>query len=57
MAHLSLKSSILVDLPPCTLVFFPSNSRFLIVGTYQLEKETGLRRGSLDVFDTVDGNL
>ncbi|KAK7204717.1 WD40-repeat-containing domain protein [Myxozyma melibiosi] len=55
--HLQLKSSTTVALPPCALVSWPANDRFLIVGTYELEKESGRRRGSLDVYDIGAGRL
>lgn len=32
--------SIVLDLPPCCIVFHPGDSRYAVIGTYNLEKES-----------------
>ncbi|SMN22579.1 similar to Saccharomyces cerevisiae YBR246W RRT2 Putative protein of unknown function [Maudiozyma saulgeensis] len=38
------------ELPPCCLRIF--RDKFVLVGTYELDKPTGNRTGSIDVYDT-----
>lgn len=42
-------------LPPCCLRVHPDDRSIVVVGTYQLEKETGIRRGSVDVYRSDEG--
>ncbi|KAK9460451.1 WD40-repeat-containing domain protein [Lipomyces oligophaga] len=53
--HLDLIASLETELPPCTLAYLPPSRRYLIVGTYDLQRETGSRSGSLDIYDTLNG--
>ncbi|KAK9237256.1 WD40-repeat-containing domain protein [Lipomyces kononenkoae] len=53
---LSHSASALTELPPCVLAFYPSNSRFLVAGTYKLEDD-GSRHGALDIYDCAEGQL
>lgn len=41
---------ITTDLPPCCLRIHPIDTSTVFLGTYQLEKETGLRHGTIDVY-------
>lgn len=45
-----VKSHVTTGLPPCCLRIF--RGQFILVGTYELHKPTGVRTGSLDVFDS-----
>ncbi|KAJ8098811.1 WD40-repeat-containing domain protein [Lipomyces tetrasporus] len=56
MVHISLASSTLTQLPPCALAFHPSDSRFVVVGTYKLEQD-GCRHGALQVYECDGGKL
>lgn len=43
------------ELPPCCLRIHPDNNNIVVLGTYKLEKESGLRHGTLDVYSTENG--
>lgn len=45
------------DLPPCCLRVHPVDANVVFLGTYKLEKESGLRHGSIDVYDIENGKL
>lgn len=44
-------------LPPCCLRIHPTDTSKIIIGTYQLEKETGLRHGSIDLYEYVNQEI
>lgn len=48
---------IVTDLPPCCLRIHPYDQNVIFLGTYKLEKETGLRHGSMEIYDILDGKL
>lgn len=41
-------------LPPCCVRINPDNPRITFFGTYQLEKSSGLRHGSIDVYQDLN---
>lgn len=43
------------QLPPCCLQIHPLNHKIVFVGTYDLEKVSGLRHGSIETYSTADG--
>lgn len=43
------------QLPPCCLQIHSLNHDIVFVGTYQLEKASGLRNGSIETYSTADG--
>lgn len=45
------------ELPPCCLRVHPADHTLVILGTYKLEKESGLRHGSLDVYRMENGQF
>lgn len=50
--------SMIASLPPCCLRFDPQNPSIVLLGTYQLEKETGARHGSIEIcLIALDGSL
>lgn len=49
MEESNILAAVNTNLPPCCLRIF--DDRFVIVGTYDLDKPTGKRTGSLDVYD------
>ena len=55
-------SSLILDLPPSSIEFCPSNAKYFIVGTYKLEDEEladdsdtkrQIRSGSLELFELM----
>ncbi|WPK24836.1 hypothetical protein PUMCH_002128 [Australozyma saopauloensis] len=44
-------------LPPCCLQIHPANTSVVYLGTYKLEKPSGLRHGSIETYDIVDGQF
>ncbi|KAK9467304.1 WD40-repeat-containing domain protein [Lipomyces arxii] len=56
MAIVELVASELTEWPPCALAFCPLDSRFLVVGTYQLEQD-GSRHGALVIYDCFNDKL
>lgn len=46
-----VKAKVTTALPPCCLRIF--RDRFTLVGTYELDKPTGNRTGSIDIYDTA----
>ncbi|KAK9451738.1 uncharacterized protein V1518DRAFT_389704 [Limtongia smithiae] len=55
--HAEIQVGTVTSLPPCALAYYPNDRRFLLVGTYNLVKETGVRNGSLDVYYTDEHTL
>lgn len=45
------------ELPPCCLRVHPDSHNVVFLGTYKLEKESGLRHGSIDIYDLNDGKF
>lgn len=45
------------ELPPCCLRVHPENINIVFLGTYKLEKESGLRHGSIDIYDIDHGRF
>lgn len=45
----------ITELPPCALRIHPQFHNVLFLGTYKLEKDTGLRHGSIDIYDVSAG--
>lgn len=45
------------QLPPCSLRYHPSIPDLLFLGTYQLDKQTGIRTGSIEIYKDVDNHL
>lgn len=45
------------QLPPCCLQIHPVNHKIIFVGTYKLEKESGLRQGTIETYSTTDGQF
>lgn len=55
--HDSLESRLAVsttELPPCCVRIHPTDNSLIVLGTYKLEKETGTRHGSLDLYLYTD---
>lgn len=44
-------------LPPCCLQIYPENHEICFVGTYKLEKPSGLRHGSIETYIFKDGQF
>lgn len=44
-------------LPPCCLQIHPDNHQICFVGTYKLEKPSGLRHGSIETYVIKDGEF
>lgn len=47
----------ITELPPCCLRIHPKDSSIVFMGTYMLEKESGLRHGTVDVYRIEKGEL
>lgn len=45
------------ELPPCCLRVHPENKDVIFLGTYKLEKESGFRHGSIDIYDIQQGRF
>lgn len=45
------------SLPPCCLRVHPNDTSLILLGTYQLEKDSGRRHGSVEMWKYADGHL
>lgn len=44
-------------LPPCCLRIHPDDHSLIFIGTYKLEKESGIRHGSIEIHRLMDGEI